>query len=232
MAIPNTYTITTKNYIIMAYDLEEQEQMASIKAWWNRYGNLVTWVLIIALGAYAAWSGWNIYQRNQSAQASQLFEELKKAVTAKDHVKVQRAAADMQDKFGKTAYAQMSALVAAKDAFEADDLKTAKAQLQWVMADARDEEYKAIAKIRLAGILLDEKAYDEALQLLASDIPAEFQGVAADRKGDILVAQNKLQDARTAYQLALDKTEKKNPGRQLIQLKLDAIGGAPAKAAA
>jgi predicted negative regulator of RcsB-dependent stress response len=216
----------------MAYDLEEQEQMASIKAWWNQYGNLVTWVLIIALGAYAAWSGWNIYQRNQSAQASQLFEELKKAVTAKDHVKVQRAAVDMQDKFGKTAYAQMSALAAAKDAFDADDLKTAKAQLQWVMANARDDEYKAIAKIRLAGILLDENAYDEALHLLASDIPAQFEGVAADRKGDILVAQNKLQDARTAYQLALDKTEKKNPARQLIQLKLDAIGGAPAKAAA
>jgi predicted negative regulator of RcsB-dependent stress response len=216
----------------MAYDLEEQEQMASIKAWWNRYGNLLTWVLIIALAGYAAWSGWKYYQRNQSLQASQLYDELQKAVTAKDNVKVQRAATDMEDKFGRSAYAQMSALTAAKLAFEANDLKAAKAQLQWVIGNGLDDEYKAIAKIRMAGVLLDEKAYDEALKLLSGDFPAQFAGVVADRKGDILVAQNKIDEARTAYQLALDKMDQKNPGRQLIQLKLDAIGGTPAKAAA
>ncbi len=216
----------------MAYDLEEQEQMASIKAWWNQHGNLVTWLLIIVLAAYAAWSGWNYYQRNQSAQAAQLYEELQKSVTAKDTARVQRAAADMEDKFSKTAYAQMGALTAAKSAFDANDLKTAKAQLQWVVDNGLDAEYKAIAKIRLAGVLLDEKAYDEGLKLMSGDFPVQFAGIVADRKGDILVAQNKLEEARAAYQLALDKTDQKNPGRQLIQLKLDAIGGAPAKAAA
>jgi len=216
----------------MAYDLEEQEQLASIKAWWNQYGNLLTWLLIIVLAAYAAWSGWNYYQRNQSAQAAQLYEELQKSVTAKDNARVQRAAADMEDKFSRTAYAQMSALTAAKVAFDANDLKAAKTQLQWVIDNGLDAEYKAIAKIRLAGVLLDEKAYDEGLKLLSGDFPIQFAGIAADRKGDILVAQNKLEAARTAYQAALDKTEQKNPGRQLIQLKLDAIGGAPVKAAA
>ena len=77
----------------MAYDLEEQEQIALIKAWWNQYGNLVTWLLVIVLGGYAAWGGWKYYQRSQSTQASQLYEELQKAVTAKDNAKVQRAAA-------------------------------------------------------------------------------------------------------------------------------------------
>lgn len=216
----------------MAYDLEEQEQIASIKAWWNQYGNLLTWLLIIALAGYAAWGGWKYYQRNQSVQASQLYEELQKAVTAKDSAKVQRAATDMEEKFGRTAYAQMSALVAAKTAFDANDLKTAKAQLQWIIANGTDDEYKAIAKIRLAGILLDEKIYDEAAKLLAGDFPAQFASVVADRKGDILVAQNKIEEARSAYQSALDKSDQKNPGRQLIQLKLDAIGGASANPAA
>lgn len=216
----------------MAYDLEEQEQLATLKAWWNQYGNLVTWVLIIALAGYAAWGGWKYYQRNQSTQASQLYEELQKAVGAKDNVKVQRAATDMEEKFGRTAYAQMSALTAAKAAFDANDLKAAKAQLQWIVANGIDDEYKAVAKIRLAGILLDEKAYDDAIKLLAGDFPAQFASVVADRKGDILVAQNKIEDARNAYQAALDKSDQKNPGRQLIQLKLDAIGGMSAKAAA
>ncbi len=215
----------------MAYDLEEQEQLASLKAWWNQYGNLVTWLLIIGLASYAAWTGWNLYQRNQSAQASQLYEELQKAVSAKDNAKVLRAASDMEDKFGRAAYAQMGALAAAKSAFEANDLKAANAQLQWVVDHGRDEEYKAIAKIRLAGILLDEKNYDDGLKILSGTFPPAFESAVADRKGDILVAQNKVEEARSAYQLALEKMDRKNPGRQLVQLKLDAIGGAAKNAA-
>lgn len=145
---------------------------------------------------------------------------------------MQRAATDMQDKFSGTAYAQMSALVAAKTAFEANDIDSAKKQLQWVIDHGRGDDYKAIAAVRLAGLLLDAKAYDEALKVLSGSYPAQFAGAIADRKGDVLVAQDKREEARVAYQLALDKTEQKDPGRQLIQLKLDAIGGAHAKAAA
>jgi predicted negative regulator of RcsB-dependent stress response len=216
----------------MAYDHAEQEQLASLKSWWGQYGNLVTWVLIIVLGAYAAWTGWNYYQRNQAGQAAQLYEELQKAVSAQDKEKVQRAATDMQSRFGRTAYAQMSALAAAKSAFDANDFQAAKTQLQWVIDKGASDEYKAIAKVRLAGILLDEKAYEEGLKVLSGDFPAQFAGVVDDRKGDILVAQNKLDEARAAYQAALDKTDARNPGRQLIQIKLDAIGGAPANKAA
>lgn len=215
----------------MAYDLEEQEQLASLKAWWNQYGNLITWLLIIALAGYSAWTGWKYYQRTQAVQAGQLYEELEKAAAAKDNAKVQRAATDMTDKFGRTAYAQMGALAAAKSAFDASDLKTAKARLQWAIENGNDE-YKAIARIRLAGILLDEKAFDEGLKLLSGDFPASFAGAVADRKGDILAAQNKIEEARSAYRLALDKTDQKNPERRLIQLKLDALGGAADKAAA
>ncbi|MCP1573307.1 membrane protein [Herbaspirillum rubrisubalbicans] len=214
----------------MAYDLEEQEQLDSIKAWWAKYGNLVTWALIIALAGYAAWTGWNTYQGRQSAQASVLYEEQQKALAAKDNAKVQRAATDIQDKFSGTAYAEMSALVAAKSAFDANDNETAKKQLQWVIDHGRGKEYKAIAAVRLAGVLLDTKSYDEALKVLAGDYPAQFAGAIADRKGDVLLAQGKRDEARTAYKLALEKSDAKDPGRQLIQIKLDAIGGEAPKA--
>ena len=209
----------------MAYDLEEQEQLATMKAWWERYGNLLTWLLIAALAVYAGWSGWNYYQRNQAAQAGQLYEELQKAVALKDNVKVLRAASDMQAQFSRTTYAQMSALTAAKIAYDANDAKNAKAQLQWVIDHGSEDEFKAIARVRLAGILLDEKAYDDGLKVLGADVPPAFVGVVADRRGDLLVAQGKPVDARTAYQAALDKMDAKNPGRQLIQLKLDSLGG-------
>lgn len=214
----------------MAYDLEEQEQIETLKSWWKQYGNLITWMLIAALGAYAAWSGWNYYQRSQSAQAGQLYDEITRAVAAKDTARVLRGAADMREKFGRTAYAEMAALTAAKAAFDANDLNGAKAQLQWVVDSGRDEEYRALARIRLAGVLLDEKAYDEGLKVLSADVPAAFSGALADRRGDLLMAQNKVAEARAAYQEALQKSDAKSPGRQLIQLKLDAIGGAKAAA--
>ncbi|MBI3286401.1 MAG: tetratricopeptide repeat protein [Burkholderiales bacterium] len=210
----------------MAYDLEEQEQLATLKASWKQYGNLITWLLIIALTAYAAWTGWNNYQRSQSAQASQLYEELQKSLQSKDNVKVQRAASDLKEKFARTSYAPMAALSAAKSAFDAGDLKSAKSQLQWVVDAGAAEEYKALAKIRLAGIALDEKSYDEAMKQLAAEFPSEFVAEVANAKGDIYFAQNKISDARSAYQVAVEKMAEKNPGRQLIQLKLDAIGGA------
>ena len=210
----------------MAYDLEEQEQIETLRSWWKQYGNLVTWLLIAALGAYAAWSGWNYYQRSQAAQAGQLYDEITRAVAAKDTARVLRGATDMREKFSRTAYAEMAALTAARAAFDAGDLNGAKAQLQWVVDSGRDEEYRALARIRLAGVLLDEKAYDEGLKVLSADVPAGFAGALADRRGDLLMAQNKVAEARSAYQEALQKSDAKSPGRQLIQLKLDAIGGA------
>lgn len=208
----------------MAYDLEEQEQLATLKAWWAKYGNLSTWVVIAGLAAYSGWNGWNYYQRNQAAQASVLFDELQTAVTAKDNTKVARVAGDIESKFGRTAYASLGALSAAKSFFDANDLKSAKAQLEWVVAHG-NEEHKNIASIRLAGVLLDEKAYDAALKALAVAALPQFKSSVEDRKGDILAAQNKLEEARAAYKAALEAADKNNPGRQLIQLKLESIGG-------
>jgi predicted negative regulator of RcsB-dependent stress response len=217
----------------MAYDLEEQEQIASLKAFWSKYGNLITWVLIIALGSYSGFMYWKNHQVAQASEASALYDQLQQSLTAKDNVKVQRIAGDVETRYASSSYAQMSALAAAKSAFEAADLKTAKAQLNWVVAHGNDE-YQSIAKLRLAGVLLDEKAYDEGLKLLATPFLPQFAGAVADRKGDILVAQNKVAEARAAYQAALDAMDQKNPGRQLVQLKLEAIGGTVAtpKAAA
>lgn len=213
----------------MAYDHEEEEQLASIKAWWNQYGSLITWLLIIVMAIYAGWSGWNYYQRNQSVQASLLYDALEKSIVAKDNVKVLRVAEDLQAKYGKTPYAQMSALAAAKSAFDANDMKVAKSQLIWAIENSKDEEYKAIAKLRLSGLLLDIKSYDEALKLLGTSFPAQFSGLVADRKGDILVSQNKQDMARSSYELALQKIEKNSPTRPLIQMKLDALGSSPVK---
>jgi predicted negative regulator of RcsB-dependent stress response len=213
----------------MAYDLEEQEQIASMKAFWNKYGTPITWVLIIGMGSFAGYNYWNHYQRTQSSEASALYDQLQKSALGKDNTKVQRIASDVTAKYKGSTYAPMSAMAAAKSAFDAGDLNTAKTQLQWVLEHG-NEEYQSLAKLRLAGVQLDEKAYDEALKTLSGTFLPQFAGAVHDRKGDVLVEQNKLAEARAAYQAALKEMDEKNPGRQLVQLKLDAIGGAPAEA--
>ncbi|MES3026086.1 MAG: tetratricopeptide repeat protein [Pseudomonadota bacterium] len=215
----------------MAYDLEEQEQLASMKAFWAQYGNLITWVLIVALGAFAAYTFWGQRNTSQAREASALYDDQLVLLAAKDNAKVQRIAADVQAKYSRTVYASMSALVAARSAFDANDNKGAKAHLQWVVEHGNDE-YKSVARLRLAAVLLDEKAYDEALKTIATDMLPSFAGAVADRKGDILAAQNKVAEARAAYKAALEAMAKDNPGRQLVQYKLDALGEPAPKAAA
>src|SRR3954466_10448320 len=106
----------------MAYDLEEQEQIATFKAFWERFGNLISWVLIIALGSYAGYNFWNSHQRGKAAEASGLYDQLVVAGQANDNAKAQRMAADIESKYEGTAYAPMAALSAAKTAFDASDL--------------------------------------------------------------------------------------------------------------
>lgn len=205
---------------------DEQESIESLKAWWARWGNLTTWIVLAALVVAAGFNGWNYWQRRQAAEASGLYEQVLKAAAANDKATMARAAADMEDKFGRTPYAQMTALAAAKTLYAAGDAAGAKAQLQWAVDHAKDDEYKQIAKLRLASLLLDEKAYDAGLALLSGTPVDAFKGLVADRRGDLLAAQGKTDDARAAYKLALDGlSQDDQSSRQLVQFKLDALGG-------
>lgn len=205
---------------------DEQESIESVKAWWGRWGNLTTWSVLAVLVVAAGWNGWNYWLRSQTAQAARLYEQVQRAAESGDKAQVARAAADMEDKFKRTAYAQMTALIAAKTFYTAGDIAAAKTQLQWAVDHAKDSEYVQIAKLRLVALLVDEKAYDAGLALLAGPAPEAFKGLVADRRGDVLAAQGNTGDARAAYRLALQTLPTGDAAaRQLVQFKLDALGG-------
>jgi predicted negative regulator of RcsB-dependent stress response len=178
--------------------------------------------------AIAAFNGWRWYERREAQMAAQQYDELTAAIEKKDAARVKEIAGGIIEKYAGTIYAGLAALQAAKVYHDGGDLTAAKAQLRWVVDKSGRPELAATARVRLAGVLLDEKAYDEALQVLASDVPPSHAVQFADRRGDILVAQNKLDQARAAYKDALDKAGSDHPLRAYIQLKLDAL---PAPAA-
>jgi predicted negative regulator of RcsB-dependent stress response len=208
-------------------DLEEQEQLDELKHFWKTYGNLISWALIVVLGSFAAWNGYNYWQRNQSAKASALFDEVERAAGANDLARVERALADMKDKFGGTVYAQQAALLAAKTFQLKDKPEQAQAALAWVADHASDESYAQIARLRLAGALLQSHAYDEALTRLSQPFAAPFAPLAADLRGDVLSAQTKPQEAIGAYREAWQKMEESNEYRRLVEAKLNALGVDP-----
>ncbi|BBE08896.1 MAG: putative negative regulator of RcsB-dependent stress response [Glomeribacter sp. 1016415] len=212
---------------------EEQETLDNLKTWWVRWGNRLIGALLVVLLAGAGWSGWNYWQGRQAAQAARLYEQLQQVVPPSaqtlDKERLARILDDMKKQFGRTPYAQMSALMAAKAFYQAEDSGAAKTQLQWVIEHARDAEYQQIARLRLASILLEEKAYEQGLNLLAEPPKDTFKALYADRRGDLFAAQGKRDDARQAYKDALQLLTADNlnngPIHRLVQLKLDALGG-------
>jgi len=206
-----------------AYDLEEQEQLATLKAWWKQNGNLVLGTIAAVMLAFAAWNGWRWYQRNQALQAAALYENLQTAARMSDGKAVRDAAGGILEKYAGTAYAPLAALVSAKVSYQAGDLKTARAQLQWVVDNTGLEEVRAIARLRLATVLMDDNAYDGAMKVLAAKPAEGFDALFSSMRGDILSAQKKRADARTAYKAAADKATDA-AFRETLRLKLDALG--------
>jgi len=221
------------------YDLEEQEQIAELKAWWKQYGNLVTGIITAAALAALAWQGWNWYERQQTAQAAVVFASLQKAIASNDAQRIKTASGELADKYGRTAYAPLAALKTARVLVDAGDIKTARVQLAWVVEHGQDG-LRDVARLRLAALMLDDKAYDEALKLLEGTPAAGFTARFADARGDVLAAQGKAGEARAAYQAALAGLDGADGGgkgrnslqdsqangayRESLQLKLDALG--------
>jgi predicted negative regulator of RcsB-dependent stress response len=208
-------------------DLEEQEQLDQLKAFWKRYGNLITWLLIAVLGAYAAWNGWNYWQRDQASKSSAMFDQLDKAAQAGDVDQASRVFADMKERYPRTAFTEQGGLMAAKVQADKGKVDAALETLNWVGANATEVEYQSIAKLRAAGILLDQKKYDDALKQLDGATAPDFAALVGDRRGDVLLAQGKKEEAKAAYAKAWQAMDPKVDYRRLIDAKLTALGAAP-----
>ena len=207
-------------------DLHEQEQVDAFKAWWKESGNRVIGIVLLGALAFAGNQYWRNHQASQSAEAAKLYGEVLQQVESRDAKRIGDAADALANRYGDSAYAPRAQLRAAQASLQARDAARAKVQLQWVIEHAGETALQDTARLKLASVLLDEKQYDAALQQLAAEHPASFDGLYADLKGDVLLAQGKAADARAAWQQALDKMDTQSPYRNLVQLKLDGLGSA------
>ena len=207
------------------YDLEEQEQLEDLKAWWHQYGKYIGAALSAIAVVIIVIQGWRWYQFDQAEKASVLYQAVSQAGRANDVAKAKEPAVQIEDRFAGTAYAPRAALLYAKLLHDAGDRAGARAQLQWAIDHSNEDELKTVARFSLAQALLDDKQYDEALRTLDVKTDDAFAAMYADLRGDVLVAAGKPAEAKAAYQVALAKLDPKSPYRAYVQVKFEAVGG-------
>lgn len=212
----------------MAYDLEEQERLDSLKAWWDRYGVFTMVLLLAVLGTIAGWRGWQWYASHQASQAMGYYEALETAARQPSEdsmTRIRAASTALREDYANSGYAARGVLVAAWALQGRNDLDGAREQLEWLAGSSSAPALQAVARLRLAGVLLAQQQYDAALTQVQGDAPAGFHGLYADRRGDILAAQGHADQAVQAWQEALEFFGA-DPAAQIVQLKIDALNGA------
>lgn len=206
------------------YDLEEQEQLDTLKHFWADYGRLIIAGVVAFVVGVGGIQGWKYYKRTQARDASVQFGKLDAAVAKGDINEIRNVGNDIVDRYPRTSYAPMAALVVAKTERDAGDLDAAASRLEWVAKNAASEEARMLSRLRLAGVLLDQEKYDAALKLLDEKVTEAFVALYSDLRGDVLIAQGNMAEARAAYQQALDKSDEASGWRNVIQIKIDALG--------
>jgi len=208
-----------------SYDFEEQERIAELKAWWEDNRWYVLGAIVAAIVAFAGYRGWVYWSAREAEDAAAMFGPVADAAKAKDAKKLGEAAQPLMAKHPRSYYASEAALVVAKNAFEAGNLDEARKQLEWALANGVDE-HRGVARMRLAAVLMEQKKYDEALRVLDGNKDEAFVALAADLRGDIMLAQGRLDEARASYKLASEKAGPRNPVKNIAETKLNALGGA------
>lgn len=208
-----------------SYDFEEQERIAELKAWWEDNRWYVIGAIIAALAAFAGFRGWQYWSASQEADAAAMFRPVAEAAKNKDSKRLASSAQELGAKHPGSFYASEAALIVAKDAFDASNLDEARKQLEWVVAHGVDE-HRGVARLRLAAVLMDQKKYDDALRVLDANTDPAFAAVSADMRGDVMLAQGRMDEARAAYKVAVEKAGPRNPVKSIAETKLQALGGA------
>lgn len=214
----------------MAYDLQEQESIDQMKAWWDQWGTPITAAVCVVCLGFAAWNGWQWYQRNEAGKAAVAYAQLQQALVHNEAKNVSSLSTGLIDSYGTTIYAPMGALAAAQASLDAGDFTAAESRLKWVIESSKRPEYETLARVRLAGVYFDAGKLDEALKLVDEAKPEPRQvSLVLDRKGDILAAKGDIEGARKSWQEVLDRGAKEfrtDPILRVVEYKLGSLPAA------
>lgn len=213
----------------MAAHLTEEEQIEALKRWWNDYGKTVTVAVVVAVGSFWGWNQYQDYKVKKAQESSVIFEKFVASTAAAndtaavaDYAEIQALVAQITEQNPDGLYANFAELYLAKAAVDKGQFDAAKTHLQNVVDTAANQTVHDLAQLRLARVLAAADDMEGAMALLKKPVSEPFISPYAEAKGDILTLQNLIEEARKAYQAALDSIDENAfMRRNLLQMKLD-----------
>jgi predicted negative regulator of RcsB-dependent stress response len=203
---------------------EDEAQVEQLRRWWRENWKALAAGLALGLGGIFGYQAWQDARTRAAAQASQMYDDLKKAVVEKPEQATELVQKLSKD-FAATPYAAQGRLLVAQQAAARSDWATAQEHLQWVMDKADDEGLKKIARLRLARVLWQQNKPADALKQLEVADDDAFAPLYLELRGDIALAQGDRAGARGAFEKAL-KLGPAPAARDGLQHKLDDLADA------
>jgi predicted negative regulator of RcsB-dependent stress response len=201
--------------------LTEQQQIEQLKEWWKKHGTTaVTLVLAIFLIG-VGWHFWLKHRENKLQRASTHYEELLNAVANDDSASVLKEANLLKGNYSHTPYAALASLMIARNAVYQNNYTAAEKELLWVAKHASGHSLKQVANLRLARLYLQEGKPDASLLLLEKTIDVAYLPLINELKGDSYAALHQADNARMAYQAALNVLPAYALMRPILVMKLN-----------
>lgn len=202
----------------------EQEELEALQKWWRENGRAVIVGLVLGLGGVFAWTTWQSRAEATAERVSVIYQSMVDMAAANDHEEALLRVEQIMQDHPDSEYAVLSALLGAKSALAAGRMEDAGRYLGWVIEHASRSEFRDLARIRSAQLLLDADKPDAALEMLAAVKTPAFTADVEELRGDILVAKNDGAGAAKAYESALTSEAMTSGMRARVQMKLDDIG--------
>ena len=207
----------------MAVVKNEQEQVEMLKEWWQENGKFTVIAFILTAAAVL---GWNAYKRHQVAskqQASALYQQMMYSFAQEKQNAFVAQANKIINDHADLPYANLASFVLAKSAIDSGKYDEAVKQFQHVVATAKDDRIRQIARIRAARVLLAQDKPNDALQLLATVDNKTFLPLINEVRGDIYVAKGDTKNARESYQAALNEMSEDELNRSILEMKFEQL---------
>ncbi len=181
----------------------DEEQAEVLRKWWQENGNYLIAGIVIGLGILIGWNQWKQYQDRQGQAASNHYQQMQQAVTARDYARATDLEAKLRSEYGRTPYVTLGALLLAKAQVDQGQLEAAAQTLRAAVRDAATEELRELANLRLSQVLVASGQAEEALRLLDAKWPEPYLALVEENRGDALRALGRIDEARKAYDRAL-----------------------------
>ncbi len=206
----------------------EEQQVEAIKKWFNQYGGMISWAIIIVTFVISGFYYWKHHQEVVREQASENYMSLLEGLEKKDKETIKSRAEVLINQYANSPYASLAGFVLAQEAVQEKELNNAEQHLQWIIKNSKQENFQAIAKIRLMRLLIAENKLDEALKQYDEKIANGYLTLMAELKGDILLKQKDIEAAKAAYQLAYTSAPEEGMHGPLLKMKMQELGIEPA----